>query len=76
MKRPRHQNCVRANFPRRLTAARPSALHVKVKMMQPLTPPLPLVSPEAVVGMAVYTAKAMLRGKGRDVWEMVVDYIP
>jgi pyruvate dehydrogenase (quinone) len=29
-----------------------------------------------VVGMAVYTAKAMLHGKGHDVWEMIVENIP
>jgi pyruvate dehydrogenase (quinone) len=28
-----------------------------------------------VVGMGVYTAKAVLEGKGRDVWEMVVENI-
>ena len=54
----------------------PALLHVKVKRMQLVTPPSPFVSPEAVVGMAVYSAKAMLRGKGRDVWEMIVDNIP
>jgi thiamine pyrophosphate-dependent acetolactate synthase large subunit-like protein len=32
--------------------------------------------PEAVVGMAVYTARAMLQGKGHDVWEMMVDNFP
>ena len=32
--------------------------------MQLVTPPSPFVAPEAVVGMAVYTAKAMLHGKG------------
>jgi pyruvate dehydrogenase (quinone) len=37
---------------------------------------MPLVWPEAVVGMGVYTAKALLHGKGRDVWEMLVDNIP
>jgi pyruvate dehydrogenase (quinone) len=26
--------------------------------------------------MAVYSAKAMLHGKGRDVWEMMVENIP
>ena len=41
----------------------PALLHVKVKPMQLVTPPSPFVSPEAVVGMAVYTAKAMLHGK-------------
>ena len=54
----------------------PALLDVKVKPMQLVTPPSPFVSPEAVVGMAVYTAKAMLHGKGHDVWEMVVENIP
>src|SRR5437762_262547 len=54
----------------------PALLHVKVKPMQLVTPPSPFVSPEAVVGMAVYSARAMLQGKGKDVWEMVVDNIP
>jgi pyruvate dehydrogenase (quinone) len=54
----------------------PALLHVKVKPMQLVTPPSPLVAPEAVVGMAVYTAKAMLQGKGHDVWEMMVENIP
>jgi pyruvate dehydrogenase (quinone) len=54
----------------------PALLHVKVKAMQLVTPPSPLVAPEAVVGMAVYTAKAMLQGKGHDVWEMMVENIP
>jgi pyruvate dehydrogenase (quinone) len=54
----------------------PALLHVKVKPMQLVTPPSPFVSPEAVVGMAVYTAKAMLQGKGHDVWEMIIENIP
>src|SRR5580704_11464159 len=54
----------------------PAVLDVKVKPMQLVTPPSPFVSPEAVVGMAVYSAKAMLHGKGHDVWEMVVENIP
>ena len=54
----------------------PALLHVKVKPMQLVTPPSPFVSPEAVVGMAVYSARAMLHGKGHDVWEMVVENIP
>jgi len=54
----------------------PALLHVKVKPMQLVAPPSPLVSPEAVVGMGVYTAKAMLHGKGHDVWEMIVENIP
>jgi pyruvate dehydrogenase (quinone) len=54
----------------------PALLHVKVKPMQLVMPPSPLVSPEAVVGMAVYTARALLHGKGHDVWEMMVENIP
>jgi pyruvate dehydrogenase (quinone) len=54
----------------------PALLHVKVNPMQLVTPPSPFVAPEAVVGMAVYTARAMLQGKGHDVWEMVVENIP
>ncbi len=54
----------------------PALLNVKVKPMQLVTPPSPFVSPEAVVGMAVYSAKAMLHGKGHDVWEMIVENIP
>ncbi|MDQ0390885.1 pyruvate dehydrogenase (quinone) [Labrys monachus] len=54
----------------------PALLHVKVKPMQLVMPPSPLVAPEAVVGMAVYSAKAMLHGKGHDVWEMIIDNIP
>src|SRR4051794_30312657 len=54
----------------------PALLHVKVNPMQLVMPPSPLVSPEAVIGMGVYTAKAMLHGKGRDVWEMMVENIP
>jgi pyruvate dehydrogenase (quinone) len=53
----------------------PAVLDVKVKPMQLVTPPSPFVSPEAVVGMAVYSAKAMLHGKGHDVWEMIVENV-
>jgi pyruvate dehydrogenase (quinone) len=42
----------------------PAVLDVKVNPMQLVTPPSPLMAPEAVVGMGVYTAKAMLQGKG------------
>jgi pyruvate dehydrogenase (quinone) len=51
----------------------PAVLHVKVKPMQLVTPPSPFVSPEAVIGMAVYSARAVLQGKGNDVWEMVTE---
>jgi pyruvate dehydrogenase (quinone) len=54
----------------------PALLDVKVNPMQLVMPPSPFVRPEAVVGMAVYTARAMLHGKGHDVWEMIVENIP
>lgn len=53
----------------------PALLHVKVRPMQLVAPPSPFVSPEAVVGMAVYGAKAVLHGKGGDLWEMVTENI-
>ena len=59
-----------------LAQSGPALLHVKVKPMQLVMPPSPLVSPEALVGMGVYTARAMLQGKGYDVWEMMVENIP
>jgi pyruvate dehydrogenase (quinone) len=54
----------------------PALLHVKVNPMQLVSPPSPFVSPEAVIGMAVYSAKAILQGKGDDVWEMIVENVP
>jgi pyruvate dehydrogenase (quinone) len=51
----------------------PALLDVKVLPMQLVTPPF--VSREAVVGMAVYSARAILHGKGHDVWEMVEENI-
>jgi pyruvate dehydrogenase (quinone) len=53
----------------------PALLQVKVKPMQLVSPPSPFVSSEAVIGMAVYTARAVLEGKGNDVWEMIVDNV-
>src|SRR5437868_12825495 len=47
----------------------PALLHVKVKPMQLVMPPSPLVSPESVVGMAIYTDRAMFHGNGHAVWE-------
>jgi hypothetical protein len=43
------------------------------EILEAVTPPSPFVSPEAVVGMAVY---AILHGKGHDVWEVAVENIP
>jgi pyruvate dehydrogenase (quinone) len=59
-----------------LAQSGPALLDVKVNPMQLVMPPSPFVRPEAVVGMGVYTAKAMLHGKGSDVWEMIVENIP
>jgi pyruvate dehydrogenase (quinone) len=59
-----------------LTQPGPAVLHVKVNPMQLVMPPSPLVSPEAVVGMAVYSARAILHGRGHDVWEMMLENIP
>jgi pyruvate dehydrogenase (quinone) len=42
---------------------------MNVPPMQLVTPPF--VSREAVVGMAVYSARATLHGKSHVVWEMV-----
>jgi len=53
----------------------PALLDVKVNPMQLVSPPSPFVAPEAVVGMGVYTARAVLQGKGRDVWEMVKENV-
>jgi pyruvate dehydrogenase (quinone) len=53
----------------------PALLDVKVNAMQLVSPPSPFVAPEAVVGMAVYTARAVLQGKGHDVWEMVKENV-
>jgi pyruvate dehydrogenase (quinone) len=54
----------------------PALLDVKVNPMQLVMPPSPFMAPEAVIGMGVYTAKAVLEGKGRDVWEMMMENIP
>jgi pyruvate dehydrogenase (quinone) len=47
----------------------PALLHVKVNPMELVVPPF--VEPTAVAGMALYSAKAVLHGRGGDVWEMV-----
>ena len=58
----------------------PALLDVKVNPMQLVMPPSPFVRPEAVVGMAVYTAKAMLHGKavtsGKWLWRTSPDLHP
>ena len=52
----------------------PALLDVKVQPMQLVTPPF--VGREAVHGMAVYSARAILHGNGHDVWEMIEESKP
>jgi pyruvate dehydrogenase (quinone) len=52
----------------------PALLHVKVAPMELVIPPF--TEPKAATGMALYTAKAILQGKGRDVWDMVTQNLP
>src|SRR6476619_5061841 len=47
----------------------PALLHVHVNPMQLVMPPFTAVEP--AVGMALYSARAILHGRGGDVWEMV-----
>jgi len=51
----------------------PALLHVKVASMQLIMPPA--IMAEAAISMALYTAKAVLHGKGKDVWEMFKENI-
>jgi pyruvate dehydrogenase (quinone) len=47
----------------------PALLHVLVNPMQLVMPPFTQVEP--AIGMALYTTRAVLHGRGGDVWEMV-----
>ena len=47
----------------------PALLHVHVNPMQLVMPPFMQVEP--AIGMALYSARAILHGRGGDVWEMV-----
>ena len=52
----------------------PALLHVDVAPMQLVTPPF--IAAEAALGMALYTARAVLHGKAGDVVEMIRENIP
>jgi pyruvate dehydrogenase (quinone) len=52
-----------------LTQPGPALLHVHVNPMQLVMPPFMQVEP--AIGMALYSARAILHGRGGDVWEMV-----
>jgi hypothetical protein len=47
----------------------PALLHVHVNPMQLVMPPFTALEP--AIGMALYTTRAILHGRGGDVWEMV-----
>ena len=52
----------------------PALLNVKVAPMELIMPPA--ISVESAYGMALYSAKAILHGKGGDVFEMIVENFP
>jgi pyruvate dehydrogenase (quinone) len=51
----------------------PALLHVKVEPMELVMPPFTAAAP--AIGMALYTARAVLQGKGGDVLEMIEENI-
>jgi pyruvate dehydrogenase (quinone) len=57
-----------------LAQPRSALLDVKVNPLQLAMPPSPFMAPEAVIGMGSTPPK--LEGKGRDVWEMIVENLP
>jgi pyruvate dehydrogenase (quinone) len=46
----------------------PALLHVHVNPMQLVMPPFTQIEP--AIGMALYSTRAILHGRGGDVWEM------
>jgi pyruvate dehydrogenase (quinone) len=52
-----------------LSQSGPALLHVHVNPMQIVMPPFTQVEP--AIGMALYATRAVLHGRGGDVWEMV-----
>jgi pyruvate dehydrogenase (quinone) len=57
-----------------LAESGPALLHVDVAPMQLVTPPF--IAHEAALGMALYTARAVLHGHGGDVVEMIRENLP
>jgi len=49
----------------------PALLDIKVNRMELVMPPF--IALEPAIGMALYTAKAILHGNGGDIWEMVTE---
>jgi pyruvate dehydrogenase (quinone) len=56
-----------------LSAPGPALLHVKVEPMELVMPPFTQVKP--AVGMALYSARAVLHGRGGDIVEMIQENI-
>jgi pyruvate dehydrogenase (quinone) len=52
-----------------LSQSGPALLHVHVNPMQLVIPPFTAAEPS--IGMALYATRAVLHGRGSDVWEMV-----
>jgi len=52
-----------------LSVSGPALLNVKVAPMELVMPPF--IVPEAAYGMAMYSVRAILRGQGGDVFEMI-----
>ena len=52
-----------------LSESGPALLHVHVNPMQLVMPPFMQIEP--AIGMALYSTRAILHGRGGDVWEMV-----
>jgi pyruvate dehydrogenase (quinone) len=52
-----------------LSQSGPALLHVHVNPMQLVMPPFTQIEP--AIGMALYSTRAVLHGRGGDVWEMV-----
>jgi pyruvate dehydrogenase (quinone) len=52
-----------------LTQPGPALLHVHVNPMQLVMPPF--MQAEPAIGMALYSTRAILHGRGGDVWEML-----
>jgi pyruvate dehydrogenase (quinone) len=52
----------------------PALLNVKVAPMELVMPPF--IAPESAYGMALYSVRAVLRGKAGDVFEMIEENLP
>ncbi|HLZ77113.1 MAG TPA: hypothetical protein VKQ35_19070, partial [Phenylobacterium sp.] len=58
-----------ASVGRWLAEPGPALLHIKVQPLELVMPPF--TEAEPAIGMALYTARAVLQGKGGDILEMI-----